>query len=187
MLKHRKASSLFISFKVSAPKKRGVTAYVEKEKARQIFFFCPTAMKSFIQILGGNTGDTSPCILAFFDTQRYLFNVGEGAQRFCMENKVRLSKLNNIFITKVGWDAVGGIPGMLLTLADAGNNVITIHGGKNLTHMLAACRPFVFRMSSGVRVHEIHEESSHYMDENLDVKSVVIYPVHCEAEIRRKI
>ncbi|KAJ3196209.1 tRNAse Z trz4, mitochondrial [Irineochytrium annulatum] len=68
-------------------------------------------MKAYIQILGTETGDSTPSVLVVFDSQRYLFNVGEGSQRFCMENKVKLGRLKNIFITRVGWDAVGGMAG----------------------------------------------------------------------------
>ena len=41
------------------------------------------------------------------------------------------------------------ILGMLLTLSDAGNKKIILHGGQNLTHMLAATRGFVFRFILG--------------------------------------
>ncbi|TPX59210.1 hypothetical protein SpCBS45565_g07802 [Spizellomyces sp. 'palustris'] len=68
-------------------------------------------MKSYIQILGTQTGDTTPSVLVFFDSQRYLFNAGEGTQRFCIENKVRLGKLTNVFLTRINWDTCGGIPG----------------------------------------------------------------------------
>ncbi|KAI9202724.1 beta-lactamase-like protein [Polychytrium aggregatum] len=133
-------------------------------------------MKSFIQILGTETGDSTPSVLACFDTQKYLFNVGEGTQRFCIENKVRLSKLQHIFLTKIRWSSCGGIPGMLLSLADAGNRRITLHGGKNLTHFLASTRHFVFRMDSAVSTNEMDDYSPNFKDENLDIQRVAIYP-----------
>lgn len=42
---------------------------------------------------------------------RYLFNVGEGTQRFCLEHKVRLSRISNLFITRGTWKNMGGLPG----------------------------------------------------------------------------
>ncbi|KAJ3331524.1 hypothetical protein HDU76_002939 [Blyttiomyces sp. JEL0837] len=132
-------------------------------------------MKSYIQILATPTADSAPSILAVFDTQKYLFNVGEAAQRLCLERKIRLAKVKNIFVTRVAWECVGGIPGMLLTLADAGNNAITVHGGKNLTHFLAAARNFVFRMSAGVSTNELHPHSMPYGDENVDILPVFIH------------
>ena len=35
--------------------------------------------------LGTDTGDTMPSVLLFFDNLRFLFNVGEGFQRFCVQ------------------------------------------------------------------------------------------------------
>ncbi|KAI8817703.1 beta-lactamase-like protein [Fimicolochytrium jonesii] len=134
-------------------------------------------MKSYIQILGTQTGDTLPSVLVFFDSQRYLFNAGEGTQRFCLEQRVRLGKLTNLFLSRVQWDACGGIPGMLLSLADAGNKKITVHGGKNLTHFMAATRHFVFRMASSVQACEIPDGSKPFVDENMSVRPVTIYPV----------
>jgi ribonuclease Z len=68
-------------------------------------------MKSYIQILGSETGDSKASILVAFDFQRYIFNVGEGSQRFCLENKVRLPKVQNVFVTRVDWERCGGMPG----------------------------------------------------------------------------
>lgn len=37
--------------------------------------------------------NTSPSVLLFFDKERYMFNTGEGIQRFCREHKLRVSKV----------------------------------------------------------------------------------------------
>lgn len=68
--------------------------------------------------LGVDTQDTTPCVLLFFDNERYLFNCGEGFQRFCIEHKVKSAKINDIFFTRATTEAAGGLPGLLLTLAD---------------------------------------------------------------------
>ncbi|KAL6547799.1 hypothetical protein OROHE_009504 [Orobanche hederae] len=46
----------------------------------------------YAQILGTgmDTQDTSPSVLLFFDKQRFIFNAGEGLQRFCTEHKIKL-------------------------------------------------------------------------------------------------
>lgn len=61
---------------------------------------------------------------------------------------------------------------MLLTLASAGNKKVDIYGGKNLTHLLASARNFVFRMSTRVETHEVDEWSQRFKDENLEVDYV---------------
>jgi len=68
-------------------------------------------MKIFAQIIGGSTLDSSPSVLLFFDNKRYLFNCGEGTQRFCTEYKVRLTKIGTIFLTRLAWENIGGLPG----------------------------------------------------------------------------
>ena len=62
--------------------------------------------------LGMDTGDTTPSVLLFFDNLRFLFNVGEGFQRFCVQHRVKLSKTNGIFVTRTSTDAAGGLPGV---------------------------------------------------------------------------
>ncbi len=59
-----------------------------------------------------DTGDTVPSVLLFFDNLRFLFNVGEGFQRFCVQHRVKLSKTNGIFVTRTSTDAAGGLPGV---------------------------------------------------------------------------
>lgn len=74
-------------------------------------------MKVFAQLLGTATGDMTPSLLLFFDTQRYLFDCGESTQRLCTERKVRLGKLDRIFVSDVTPDTVGGLPGTCTTLS----------------------------------------------------------------------
>lgn len=42
---------------------------------------------------------------------RYIFNVGEGFQRFCVEHKIRLAKVNAVLLTRTSSLAAGGLPG----------------------------------------------------------------------------
>jgi ribonuclease Z len=118
-------------------------------------------VKTYVQFLGTAGPDNLPSLLIFFDNVRYLFGCGEGTQRFCVEHKVRLSKVSHIFVPQVSWEQLGGMPGtssspllpsvtnssagMMLTLADVGVKQLNIHGPANLTHFLCATRFFVCR------------------------------------------
>ncbi|GES97863.1 beta-lactamase-like protein [Rhizophagus clarus] len=137
-------------------------------------------MKSYIQILGSGTFDVYPSVLVHYDNQkdcrRYLFNCGEGTQRICLQNKLKLVKTKNIFLTRVNWECVGGLPGMLLTLADTGTKEIKIFGGENLTHFLTAARGFVARSAMSVETHEFQEDGMEFKDENLRILPVFLYP-----------
>ncbi|XP_040966559.1 tRNAse Z TRZ4, mitochondrial-like [Gossypium hirsutum] len=94
-----------------------------------------TNTTAYIQILGVgmDTHDTMPSILLFFDRQRFIFNAGEGLQRFCAEHKIKLSKIDHICLSRVCSETVGGLPGLLLTLAGMGDGVpVNIWGPSNL-------------------------------------------------------
>ncbi|CAI7832303.1 unnamed protein product [Closterium sp. NIES-53] len=54
---------------------------------------------AYLQVLGTgmDTGDTSPCVLLFFERLRLVFNAGEGLQRLCIEHRIRLSKVGRGF------------------------------------------------------------------------------------------
>lgn len=63
---------------------------------------------------------------------RYLFNCGEGTQRLAHEHKVKLSRLEHIFITSKTWRNIGGLPGLSLTLQGVGVPRIVLHGPEGL-------------------------------------------------------
>jgi len=44
---------------------------------------------------------------------RYLFNAGEGFQRFCVEHKVKMNRVSSCLLTRLTGDASGGLPGRL--------------------------------------------------------------------------
>eukprot|EP00302_Diacronema_sp_CCMP2436_P018831 CAMPEP_0179979728 /NCGR_PEP_ID=MMETSP0983-20121128/41521_1 /TAXON_ID=483367 /ORGANISM="non described non described, Strain CCMP 2436" /LENGTH=1012 /DNA_ID=CAMNT_0021897549 /DNA_START=28 /DNA_END=3065 /DNA_ORIENTATION=- len=77
-----------------------------------------------LQVLGTGGPDTSPCLLLHLPRKKgmtcYLVNSGEGMQRLCGEQHVRLSgRLQRILLTSLDATTVGGLPGLLITLADA--------------------------------------------------------------------
>lgn len=61
--------------------------------------------------MGTDTGTTAPSVLLFFDRQRYLFNAGEGFQRFCVEHKLKLGRISAVLLTRTTTEASGGLPG----------------------------------------------------------------------------
>ena len=52
----------------------------------------------YLQVLGlgCDTLDTIPSVLLFFDKERYLFNIGEGFQKFSLEHKIKMAKIDAI-------------------------------------------------------------------------------------------
>ena len=84
-----------------------------------------------MQILGLNADShdvTAPSVLVFTDSHRYVFNVGEGFQRFCAERRLKLQRTNRIMLTRVNAASAGGLTGMLLTMSDG---ALTAQGAGN--------------------------------------------------------
>lgn len=142
-------------------------------------------MLSWVQVVSTPTADTpGACVLLHFDNRRYLFgHVAEGSQRHMTQRKIGLSKLDEMFISgPVTWATVGGLIGMVLTIADvvAAQNVpledgskrkkkhnalgpstipsLKIYAAENINHMIATTRKFIFRKGLPLRVHEILHE-----------------------------
>ncbi|KAJ2784903.1 hypothetical protein H4R18_000828 [Coemansia javaensis] len=136
-------------------------------------------MKWGVQVVKPSTHATgSTSLLVHFASGRYLFNCGEGTQRLCFENTLRISKLTAVFLTRVDWENMGGLPGMLLTLADAGMKNLTVCGGPNLTHALAATRHYMLRSGLGVGARELRDgdPAAAFRDANISVGPVHVYP-----------
>lgn len=81
-----------------------------------------------LQVLGSGAPGAPKSLYMFSDHSRYLFNCGEGTQRLAIEHKMRLSKLEHIFITYPSWENLGGLPGLTLTLQDVGVPGVVLHG-----------------------------------------------------------
>lgn len=107
----------------------------------------PINTLSYVQILGTgmDTQDTSPSVLLFFDKQRFIFNAGEGLQRFCTEHKIKLSKVDHIFLSRVCSETAGGLPGLLLTLAGIGDEGLSVNvwGPSDLKYLVDAMKSFI--------------------------------------------
>lgn len=74
---------------------------------------------------------------------RYLFNCGEGTQRLAKEHKTKLTKLEHFFVTQRSWTCIGGLPGLSLTIQNAGVPKITLHGPPKLIDVYHGMREFV--------------------------------------------
>ncbi|NXP55944.1 RNZ2 protein, partial [Heliornis fulica] len=102
---------------------------------------------------------------------RYLFNCGEGTQRAMQEHKLKISHLDSIFLSRVAWANVGGLPGMILTLKAMGLQRCVFLGPPKLQNYLKAIRLFpgpLKRMDLAVQLHTEPE----YKDETMTVHQI---------------
>jgi ribonuclease Z len=130
-------------------------------------------MSCSIEIVTTPTADTAGTTLVLRTANKhYVFgNLAEGTQRAMMQQGTRLLKAQDFFLTgKAEWRNMGGLIGMMLTLADSSTASYTtalesfyqaqqrgkkgegpakphfnIYGPPNLKHTLGTCRRFIFR------------------------------------------
>ena len=71
---------------------------------------------------------------------------GGGTQRLFLEQRTRVSKVTRVLLTHLGTDTVGGLPGLVLTLADAGTRPeLKVAGPVGLRGFVRAATPFMHR------------------------------------------
>lgn len=156
-------------------------------------------MKAYLEFVTVPTADTQgTTILLHYDSKRYTIGrVSEGTQRAWVERGISMRKLEHIFLTgKTGSENLGGILGMMLTLADAKKEAaghtngedkpeLNITGGSNLLQSVAAARRFIFRKGLPLKIKEAKEEPNGgkngerqliFADENIRVWPMVIKP-----------
>ncbi|XP_034476302.1 ribonuclease Z, mitochondrial [Drosophila innubila] len=126
-----------------------------------------------LQVLGAGANGAPSAVYLFTDQSRYLFNCGEGTQRLAHEHKTRLSRLEQIFVTRNTWTSVGGLPGLALTIQDAGVRNVGLHGPPHLDTMLQSMRRFV--VLKNLQMQTIDSTiCSQFEDSILSVESVVL-------------
>lgn len=112
-----------------------------------------------IQVLCCGLFNSSPCLVLNTDNFRIVFDVGEGIQRLCVEHKVRLNKVEHICLTQLSTERIGGLPGLLLTAADAGKSSIIINGPENLQKFWDSTEYFMHKDVLRVNVNEITSQN----------------------------
>lgn len=126
-----------------------------------------------MQILGSGARGAPRCVYLTAGHTRYIFNCGEGTQRIAHEHKYKLIKLEHIFVTSASWNNLGGMPGMLLTIQEAGVPKVSVHGPKGTVEIFDALKKFV--MLQALKIDEATcNESEPYIDPVMSVSYVSI-------------
>ncbi|NWX84985.1 RNZ2 protein, partial [Nothoprocta pentlandii] len=125
----------------------------------------------YAQVVAAGSRDAGAAVYVFSEFNRYLFNCGEGTQRAMQEHKLKISHLDSIFLSRVAWANVGGLPGMILTLKAMGLQRCVFLGPPKLQNYLKAIRLFpgpLKRMDLAVQLHTEPE----YKDETMTVHQI---------------
>ncbi|KAI1808452.1 hypothetical protein F4811DRAFT_559181 [Daldinia bambusicola] len=143
-------------------------------------------MLNYVQTITTPTADThGTCLLLHFDNKRYVIgSLAEGTQRATIQRNIGIHKVEDVFVTGVvNWHNAGGLLGFILVLADTliskvdtlKQNIgerkvkpqalseatmprLRIHGGKNMTQLLATARRFIFRKGLPLDPQEILDD-----------------------------
>ncbi|KAG6454773.1 ribonuclease Z, mitochondrial isoform X1 [Manduca sexta] len=129
----------------------------------------------YLQVMGSGARGAANTLYLFTDQKRYLFNCGECTQRLAHEHKVKLSRLEHVFITSKTWRNIGGLPGLSLTLQDVGIPKITLHGPEGLDELYQATRRFVIMKEMNVKMAQC-SPSEDFEDNVMTVKYVLLGP-----------
>ncbi|KAM3598983.1 uncharacterized protein V6R79_025129 [Siganus canaliculatus] len=132
----------------------------------------------YVQVIGAGSRDNTPSLYVFSEYNRYLFNCGEGTQRLMQEHKLKATQLDNIFLTRLSWQNVGGLSGMILTLKDTGVPECVLSGPPQLEKYLTAIKSF-----SGP-LEDIKLSVRPYTAEEYSDKTMTVYQVPLFAKTR---
>ena len=131
-------------------------------------------MTTYVQVIGNDCQFHSACVVIATENNRYLFEVGEGTQRLAVEHKVRIGKINGIFLTSFQPHSVGGLPGMLLTLDDAGIGNIKVYGPSKALQYLQSTKYFMRQLG---QFHFYLLEDQQHSNPVFKTADITIFPI----------
>ena len=138
-------------------------------------------MRAFVEVLGCGPADCSSSVQICFEDGRYLFECGDGTQRLCTEYSVKLGKLRSICLSSMAAPSIGGLLGLLLTVADTGKEGLTIIAPSGISMLLRAAKEFCWRPNFRTTIEEVDIEAhpaqlplKFLEDKNLTIEAVPI-------------
>ncbi|RXK38185.1 hypothetical protein M231_04559 [Tremella mesenterica] len=124
--------------------------------------------------------DTSLALYIAFDNARWLFGCGEGTQRAFIQKGLVMRSLTGIIMPSGGSKDRNGLPGLIMTAADAGIKNLDIIGPPDVGHHLASFRASLQRISINVKTHHPSTASSElrqiYDHPSINIKAFSILP-----------
>ncbi|KAF7553595.1 hypothetical protein G7Z17_g3494 [Cylindrodendrum hubeiense] len=144
-------------------------------------------MTTSVDIASAPTADTpGTCLFVHTDKRSYVFGrPSEGTQRAFNTRRIGMGATEHVFLSgSLSWNQIGGLYGFVLTVGNSLeaskeqtaqlnserekkglklygqtlNTALGIHGGDNLCHTLAACRPVILRQPITVSTFEHRED-----------------------------
>ncbi|CAM1505235.1 Fc.00g108720.m01.CDS01 [Cosmosporella sp. VM-42] len=151
-------------------------------------------MTTTVEIASAPTADTpGTCLFVQNEKRSYVFGrPSEGTQRAFNCGRLSMGHTEQIFLSgSIGWEQLGGLFGYMLSVGGAHESsreqlkvaneerrakgmklisqelrdTLSVHGGENLCHSLAACRPVILRQPLSVKTFE-HRRDTRSEDTN---------------------
>ena len=134
-------------------------------------------MLIYLQIIGTGSTEVSPSIFLFTETNRYLFNCPEGFQTACSEHSIKFSKLRNVFITRMSWENIGGMPGLLMSLRERGITETSIYGPTSLHGFKTASSHILVQEQIKMNMHTCDDvlTPATYEDDDIAIKAYEMF------------
>jgi ribonuclease Z len=107
-----------------------------------------------LQLLSASSVGGTPSVVLKTEGRRFIIDAGEGVQRLCIEHKVRLVKLDGVFLTRLSPETNSGLPGMCLTAIDCGKNDLDLIGPPGTRAFYHSCRYWMRRPNYDIRILE---------------------------------
>ncbi|KAG7199911.1 hypothetical protein KM043_014354 [Ampulex compressa] len=126
-----------------------------------------------LEVLGSGAPGAASGVCLTTEDRKYLFNCGEGSQRIAHEHKLKLSKLNHLFITSASWKCMGGLPGTLLTMQGIGVSKVCVHAPQGVTDIVPMISEFARLPQIAVSSADCKEDKP-YSDRILSVQYVIV-------------
>uniref|UniRef100_A0A8C4QNP6 Zinc phosphodiesterase ELAC protein 2 n=1 Tax=Eptatretus burgeri TaxID=7764 RepID=A0A8C4QNP6_EPTBU len=133
-----------------------------------------------LEVLAAGGRDAGAAVHVASEFGRYLFNCGEGIQRLVQEFKVKAVRMENIFITRMDWSNIGGLPGMILTLNDTGLPSCRLFGPPELNSFLDGMKTFSSPLTIKIDVQSYKEPM--YVDSTMSVQQIPIFSEKADSE-----
>jgi len=143
-------------------------------------------LKKVFQVLGTGADGSGPSLLLSVERihphsregettllKRYLFNCGEGTTRFCGEHKIKLQKVNWVFLSLLAPDYCGGFPGLVFSLSECGQKDLNVYGPQGTSLFVDSMKSFVCRQFPEISVVEIPNDEGLYLFED-DYAEIVV-------------
>ncbi|KAJ3451062.1 zinc phosphodiesterase elac protein [Anaeramoeba flamelloides] len=134
-------------------------------------------MQFFVQILGNCNEITTSSLLLCLNKNRYLFNCSEGAYRLLIDNEIKFSTLNRVFLTQINGECGFGLCNFFTSLAyrnNRRNKKFMVHGPQDTSHLIKIVSTMTSQFKSKYQTFEHHTTKDAFKDKLFSIDTIAI-------------